>query len=160
MIGAYSRRIGFGSANGQALVETALTVPIFVLLILGCAEMARLAFASIEVTNATKAAVQYGAQSTGTAADSTGIQLAASYETTDLVSSLTTTPSVKVICSDGTVPADSAGPTWSNTDCSTSFIEQILTVTTSATFSPLIRVPGLPSSYTLSGYAQQRVLAY
>jgi Flp pilus assembly protein TadG len=154
------KKIGFGGEAGQSLVETAITVPVLAIVLLGCGEMARLAYASIEVTNAAKAAAQYGAQSTGTAADTPGIQLAASNETTDVVSNLTTTPHVKVVCSDGTVPADSAGPTWANTDCSTSYIEQILTVTTSGTFSPLITVPGLPKSYTLNGYAVQRVLAY
>lgn len=164
MNGAKFKKIRFGGEAGQSLVETAITVPMLAIVLFGCGEMARVAYASIEVVNAAKAAAQYGAQSVGTAADTPGIQLAASNETTDLVSTLTTTPKVKLVCSDGTVPADSAGtgnpPTWSNTDCQTSFIEQILTVTTSASFSPLIKLPGLPSSYTLTGYAQQRVLAY
>ena len=160
MVSESLRKMVCRRTEGQSLVEVGLTLPLFAVLLLGGAELARLAYASIEVTNAAKAAVQYGAQSTGTSQDATGMQSAASDETTDLVSSVTATPKLSLVCSDGTVPSDSAGPTWSNQDCSTSEIEWVLTVNTSATFDPLIHAPGLPSSYTLHGNAVQQVLSY
>jgi Flp pilus assembly protein TadG len=63
--------------TGGALVETALTVPLFILLLLGAVEIGQVAYASIEVADAAKAAVAYGAQSGGTAGDTTGITYAA-----------------------------------------------------------------------------------
>ncbi len=48
--------------TGGALVETALTLPLLVTLTLGSVELARVAYTSIEVANAAKAAVSYGAQ--------------------------------------------------------------------------------------------------
>ena len=53
--------------DGQSLVELALTVPILLLLLLGAAELARVAYAAIEVSNAAEAAVRYGAQNSTTA---------------------------------------------------------------------------------------------
>lgn len=154
MRGVNLKKMGSGEA-GQSLVETAVTLPVLFTVMLGCAQLAQVAYASIEVANAAKAAVQYGAQGTGQAQDTPGIKAAALNETTDVLSSLTTTPALSIVCSNGTVPA-----TTSNTDCSTSSIEWVLTVTTQGTFTPFVKVPGLPSSYTLHGFAVQRVLAY
>jgi Flp pilus assembly protein TadG len=139
------------SDTGTALVELGVAVPIFTMLLLGSAELARVAYASIEVTNAAKAAVQYGAQTSATAADATGIKLAATNEAYNL-NGLSTTVSTSCICSDG------SASTCLNTDCSSSQIEQILTVQTQETFDPLIHAPGLPTSYTIHGRAIQNVL--
>src|SRR5260370_3223661 len=141
------RAIRRGEAGG-ALVEPALTLPMLVVLVLGAAEFARVAYASIEVANAARAAVSYGAQSITTEVDTTGIQTVAANDAADL-SGLTTTPTTSFICSDNTAS------TGANTDCSTSQIETILTVNTSASFDPLIHVPGLPTTYTLHGQAVQ-----
>ena len=50
-------------------MELALVVPVFIALLLGAAEFARLAYAGIEVSNAARAGVAYGSQSSTTAAD-------------------------------------------------------------------------------------------
>ena len=55
--------------SGQAFVELALVLPIFILLLVGAAEVGRLAYASIEVSNAARAGVAYAAQSHTTAQD-------------------------------------------------------------------------------------------
>src|ERR1019366_1494941 len=73
-----------GSAPGQSLVEVALTAPILILMFLGAAEFARIAFAAIEVSNAARAAVAYGAQNVSTAGDSSGIQTAATMDAGDI----------------------------------------------------------------------------
>ncbi len=70
--------------KGQAFVELALVLPIFILLLVGAAEVGRIAFASIEVSNAARAGVSYGAQNHATASDTTGIQTAATQDETDL----------------------------------------------------------------------------
>jgi Flp pilus assembly protein TadG len=139
------------SDTGTALVELGVAIPIFTTLLLGSAELARVAYASIEVTNAAKAAVQYGAQTSATAADTTGIKLAATNEAYNL-NGLSTTVATSCICSDG------SASTCLNTDCSSSQIEQVISVKTQISIDPLIHAPGLPTSYTIHGRAIQNVL--
>jgi Flp pilus assembly protein TadG len=139
------------SEQGQSLIEVALIFPVLVTVLVGAAEMARVARASISVSNAAKAGVQYGAQTGFTAQDTTGIQTAASNEAPNLT--VTTTPAVSCVCSDGT-----AASCTSNSACSTSHMIETLTVTTQATVTPLVHIPGLPRSFTIHGTAVQRCL--
>jgi Flp pilus assembly protein TadG len=142
---------GIRNTKGQALVEVALTAPLLILLLLGAAELGQVAFAAIEVANAASAGVQYGAQTTITASDTTGIQTAASDDASNLTG-LTATSSFTCICSNG------SASTCLPTDCSTSNIEEILTVKTQASVTPLIHLPGLPRPFTLRGQAVQKVI--
>jgi Flp pilus assembly protein TadG len=148
-----------GRSSGQALVEAALTASVLVVMCLGAVELARVAFAGIEVSNAAKAGVAYGAQSVATAGDSPGIQTAAGLDAGDMAASLTATPTTSGVCSSG---ASCTGPGSSclNTDCATpgDHIETILTVDTWGTFDPLIHIAGLPSTFTLHGRAVQKCL--
>lgn len=139
------------SESAQALVELALTMPVLCLLLLGAAEMARVAYAAIEVSNAARAGVQYGAQSAITASDTVGIQNAAINDAPDVTLS---TPSVAISC----ICSDGSASTCLRTDCSTSHIEEILSVKTQATFDPLIYPSGLSTKFTLHGQATQKVL--
>lgn len=134
---------------GQALVETALVVPLLITILVGAAEMARVAYAAIEVANAAHAGAQYGAQNGYTASDTTGIATAATNDAYNL-SGITTTSSYTCVCSDGTAS------TCQTSDCSSSHIEETLTVNTSVTIDPLIHLPGLPTTYTLKGQAIQK----
>lgn len=136
---------------GQALVEVALSATILLTLLVGAVEFSRLAYTSIEVSNAAKAAVQYGAQNSTTAADSTGMKTAATNEAANITLG-TTSISTSYACSDGSTPSGSPP------SCSTAAVETILTVQTQATFSPVFNLPGLPTSYTIHGQAIQKVL--
>jgi len=138
-------------SSGQALVETALTVPLLILLLVGVAELGRLAFAAIEVSNAARAGAAYGAQNGNTASDTNGIATAAANDAANL-NGLSTTSSYSCICSDG------SSSTCGNTDCPNSHIEEILTVNTQVSFNPMIHLPGLPTSFTLRGQAVQKCL--
>jgi Flp pilus assembly protein TadG len=144
---------------GAAIVETALVMPILILLLVGAVELARVAYAAIEVSNAAKAAVAYGAQGTTQLLDTTGIQTAATNDAGDLAATLTTTPTVSGICSSG-ASCTGANSTCTNTDCATpgDHIEWTLKVNTSATFNPLIHLAGLPTTFSLKGQAVQKVL--
>ena len=142
----------FAGANhreGQALVETALVLPILVTILIGAAEMARVAYAAIEVANAAHAGAQYGAQNGYTASETTGIATAASNDAANLTG-MTTTSSYSCVCSDGTAS------TCQTSDCSSSHIEETLTVNTSVTYDPVIHLPGIPKTYTLKGQAIQK----
>lgn len=137
------------SESGQALIEAAISLPLLMVLLIGAAEFARFAYAAIEVANAAKAAVQYGAQNGITAGDTVGIQTAASNEAANLTG-VTATSSQSYICSDGSAYS-------SATQCPASFVETTLTVNTSATYNPLIHLPGFGGSMTLKGRALQKV---
>ena len=61
-------------------------------------------------------------------------------------------------CSAIETTLDGTASTCLNTDCSASHKEETVTVTTQATVSPVMRLPGLPSTWTVSGKAVQRCL--
>ena len=109
--------------------------------------LARAAYVGIEVSDAAKAAVQYGAQNSATAANTSAIQNAAAADASDL-SSLTTTVSVSGMCSDGT-SCTGAGDTCRSTDCPSSHIETILSVNTETTYSPSFPWPGMSNGIRL-----------
>ncbi len=148
LMGGWMKRMK--SERGQALVELALSVPLLGLLVFGSVEMGRVIYASIEVSDAAMAGVQYGTRNSTTAADAGGIQNAAAADAPNLT--LVTTSSISCICSNG------AASTCLSTDCPGANIETILTVQTQTTVDPLVHLPGLPTSLTLDGQAIQKVL--
>ncbi len=140
--------------EGGAIAETALTAPFLALLIFGSVEFARVAYAAIEVTNAARAGVSYGAQSGLTASDTAGIQWAATHDGVNVPGMTVSTPILGYTCSDGSTP------TGSPVACSNNgaHLEETLTVQTKVTIDPLIHVAGLPTTYTLYGTAVQKCL--
>ncbi|HEY1580988.1 MAG TPA: TadE/TadG family type IV pilus assembly protein [Terracidiphilus sp.] len=143
---------------GQSLVELALAMPLLIALLFGAVELATVTFEGIELTNSARAAVQYGAQTPVTAADTSGILAAAKQDAFDLstsssASNFTAAVSSSCMCSNGSAAASCA-----ISSCPSSQLEQVLTVQTSATFTPMIHIPNLPTSFTLHGSAVQRVL--
>ncbi len=148
------RRVGRYAAPqgeiGSALVELALTLPIFVLLLVGVAEFGRLAYAGIEISNAARAGVAYGAQSHITASDSAGMQQAAINDASNIVG-LSAKGAHFCSCSDGTAS------TCLPTDCSGARIIEYVQVNTSAVVDALSHYPGLPKTFTLTGRAIMRV---
>ncbi|HMH12452.1 MAG TPA: TadE family protein, partial [Edaphobacter sp.] len=146
------------SEAGQSLVELSLAMPLLIALLFGAVELGTVTFEAIELTGSARAAVQYGAQTPITAADTSGILAAAKQDAYDLstssrASNFTATVSSSCMCSNG-----SAAASCVLSSCPTSQLEQVLTVQTSATFTPVIHLPNLPTSFTLHGLAVQRVL--
>lgn len=138
------------STSGQALIELAVTMPLLVLLLVGAAELARVAYAAIETSNAARAGVQYGAQNHVTASDFAGMQLAATNDGPN-VHGLAANASNFCICANGEASTCATG------DCAGSRILEYVTVNTTSTFDPLIYCPGLPTSFTLNGQAVMKV---
>jgi hypothetical protein len=134
-------------------VELALILPIFLLLLVGAAEFARLAYASIEVGNAARAGAAYAAQNHVSASDIAGIKLAATQDAPD-VSGIAASPSTFCVCSTG-----------ASLTCSTAAINcpsparviEYVQVNTIATVGPLFNYPGLAHTFTLHGQAIMRV---
>ena len=66
--------------SGQALVETAIALPLLLLFVLGAAELGQVIYGAINVSNAAKSASQYGAQMGTTMVSADQILLAAQNE--------------------------------------------------------------------------------
>lgn len=150
-----SRRRG---ESGQALVETAIVAPVFFLMLMGSAELARVAYLAIEVANAAHAGAQYASQNAGTMEDnqnnatSNGTAAAAQNDGYN-VSGLSVTATPGTTCSDGTTPTTSSTALPS---CASGAVYlPYITVTASAQFTPIVHIPGLPSSFTLSSSATE-----
>ncbi len=148
-----ARRRSFRGDSGNAMIELALILPMFTLVLAGAADFARFAYASIEVSNAARAGIQYGMQNRGTAMDLTGMQLAATNDGAD-VSALKATASQFCVCTDGTsITCANAG-----TKCvGPARILQYVQVNTTAKLNPIFQYPGLPTTLTLNGQATIRV---
>ncbi len=156
--GALMFELDLRQDKGQAFVELALVLPIFILLFVGAVEIGRLAYASIEVSNAARAGVAYAAQNHTTAQDSTNITLAATQDAPD-ITSLTATPSYSCSCesSTGTMTAPAGCATVTLISCSSpSRIVVYVQVTTQAPVNTLFGFPGIASSVTLRGFASMR----
>ena len=141
--------------SGQSLVEFALTMPLFILILIGTVEFARFAWATIEAANAARAGASYGAQSHITAADTTGIEAVALDDGINL-SGLTATAFQSCACS--TAPSATITCSTALTACpSPATIQVYVQVNTTATVTPLMTYPGLPAQFTAQGQAIMEV---
>jgi Flp pilus assembly protein TadG len=152
------RRFLTGAEAGSALVETALTFPVLIAMLLGAVQLGVMAHCSIEVTNAARAAAQYAAMNGGGYHDSSGLTLAAQNDAGELtITSATATNSCT--CSDGS-GACTKDATTLLYSCGTGKPIITVTVTANAGYPSLIKIPGLFSNnkFSLTGTAQQEVL--
>ena len=149
--------------EGQALVETALSMALLLLMMLGAVEFGRLAFFAIEAVNAARAAALYASQSPSTAADLAGIQSAAQNEyitpsALTLVSP-TATSGYACTCSGSTSSVSCTNNSLTSPTCAAgSSLEVTVTIQTQVSFTPGIHIPGFPGPFVLKGAAMQKVL--
>jgi hypothetical protein len=159
--------LGGGRESGQALAETALSASLLLLFLLGAACLGRVSYSAIEVSNAARAAAQYGAMNGGaflptdsTGLDSAGMLTAAQSDAGNLgtlVQFASGFPTYTCSCS-GTGTA-SCTPPATPSGCATSHLIVTIHVQTTASVNPLIFVPGLGShTFKLYGNAQEQVL--
>ena len=122
--------------DAQSLVELALVVPLFILLLVGSAEFARFAWAAVLTSNAARAGAAWGAVNIANAANATGgIQAAAAADSVNLTGLTTATPIISCVCSDGTaIPAGQCSTALSYC-VSPAIITNSVTVNTSSTVS-------------------------
>src|SRR5271168_4968317 len=100
--------------------------------------------------SAARAGVQYGAQNLTTVSDSSGMQNAAKADAPNLTA-MTATGSHYCQCSNG------SASTCLSTDCASSHRLTYVEVNTSATYTPLVNWPGVPTTTTLTSEAIMRV---
>lgn len=149
--------------RGQALVELALVLSFLgVPLLLGTAQMGLLIHDSIEVADAANAGALYAMQNNADASLTSVITSTAQAEAPD-VSSLTVTPTPYYACTSAVGGTQYVIPTYTSTQAAAmctgggNHALEFIQVQTSATVTPLIHFPGLPSSYTLKGQAVMEV---
>ncbi len=140
--------------RGQAATELAFAAPILGLLLVGTADFARAFYFNQEVIAAARAGAQYGSQTVGNAADSTGIKAAAVANAVNIPGfSSTNVTASTCTCS----------PPSGVTACGTSYCNgansqaTYVTVTTTATFTTLVHYPGVPQTTSMSATAIMQV---
>lgn len=134
--------------SGSSLVELALLFPLLLLLLVGAVDLGRAFYVAIEVSSAASAGALYGTQNP---TDTTGMQHAAALNAPDLTG-IVSVASYGCECSDGT----SASASCSTTPTCSQDVIQYVQVTTSFTYVPVVRYPGVPSSFALHGKARLR----
>jgi Flp pilus assembly protein TadG len=137
--------------KGSALIETALIIPLFLLLFMGVADYGRVFYSADIVVHAAEAGAQYGAMNTTNAADNAGMQTAA-VNSASSITGLTATATSFCTCGAG----------GSATSCSSTCVSygtpaMYVQVKTQATFKTLASFPGLPHSIPLAATSTLRV---
>jgi hypothetical protein len=139
--------------EGSSLIETALVMPVLLLLLIGAVDLGRGYYAAMEVSSAAEAGALYGIQSPS---DIVGMVAAAKLDATDVPGmTITSTPLSGCECFDGSKsvsPCGTAPPTC-GIDNAVDFVE----VDTSFTYVPLLTYPGITTPIILTGKERMRM---
>jgi Flp pilus assembly protein TadG len=141
--------IRLNDRTGSSFIETALVVPMMLLLCCGTMDFARFIYAGVEIASAARAGVQYGALTPGHSGDTSGMTAAALADAADLGSTVTASAGNFCACDGSTTDCSST--------CTGATPEGYVSVTANYTFNTLIRYPGLPRTVALSRTAKMRV---
>jgi Flp pilus assembly protein TadG len=145
--------------SGNALIELAASLPLYLVLILGTAEIANLAWSSVQVNNAARAGAAYASLSRANAANNANILLAAQAEAPNLAITFPSGPTPLCYCVDsgGTSTAttcDQSGVSGCNAP---STFQVAIQVNVQAMVTPFVHYPGLPATYTVNAQATMGV---
>lgn len=146
--------------EGSALVELALMVGLLgVPLLLGVGALAPLVYASIAVENAAHSAALYGGQNTTTAVDTSGMITAAQTDVADFTTSLNVLPNTYYTCATAIGGTQYNSLSNANSACTGTNNHALQFVRVQATLqvTPVIRCPGLPTTWTLSSTSTMEV---
>ncbi len=124
--------------HGQSIVETALLVPVLLIMLIASFDASRALLAGSVIQSAALAGAEYGELSPANANDASGIASAVRAEVT-LPQATSTNPTVS-----SSTTTDAQGETQ-------------LTVSATFTMTALLPYPGLPSSFTVTRRAVMQV---
>jgi len=130
------------------MVEFALVLPVFLFLLIGLIEVGRYMRLAILASHAARAAVQYGAQSTFTAADTNGMINAATQDAENL-SNWHVYPT-HICMTNGAIVTCPAGQPSST---SAYYVQ----VEVTGTFTSLLNYPGIPTNIPITSTAVMRL---
>jgi Flp pilus assembly protein TadG len=138
--------------NGASLVELALIFPIFLLLLVGSVDFGQAYFMAIEVAGAAHAAAVYGASNP---IDTAGMKTAAKDDAPNVPGLTVQTPTYGCECADGS--SYSAGCSVTPTTCPNNIgVVYRVNVLVTATYTPLLKLPGISSGLTFTSTASMR----
>lgn len=161
--------------RGAAILELALTTPVFLALILGAIEFGRVAYSAIEVENAARAGASYGSVNIGNAVNyQSSVSQVALNDAPDLPK-MSATAGTACVCetytyaSGATTYYPSSGTASCTTDAKIAACTEddtiaiqnnitYVTVSTQVALDPIVHLPGLPTTYNLSGSSELRTL--
>lgn len=163
------------NSHGSALVELALTLPLLAGIVICATELGRVAYYAIELTNAARAGAAFGSeyQTLNYASSAALIETAAQNDAPDITLTWNTAPTQ--VCTCETVYYSGAASTYNPAtpgSCSTTTIQscnvtnstetqmpvEYVQVAPQATVNTMFKYPAIPSSFSLSGFAQMRIL--
>jgi Flp pilus assembly protein TadG len=140
--------------RGASLAEFALMIPFLGLLLFGVIDFGHAFYLGIEVNNAAYAGALYGVENR---TDTTGMQNAATEDAPD-VPGMTAVATQGCECSDGSNAT--AGTCWTTASLpscgSGTYVVYYVSVTTTASYQPIIPWPSFPSTISLQGSAKLR----
>lgn len=146
---------------GNAVIELALAFSVLLTpLMLGTVGTAFMVYDSIEISNAAHAGAMYGMISSTFASDTDGMRTAAQAEASDFGSNLTVTPTSYYACSaaiTGTHYSTQSAAAGACPANATNHYLEFVQVTSSATITPPIQLPGVPKTWTLQGMSVMEV---
>ena len=146
-------------AAGAAFVELAVSLPVLVVIVIGTADLGRVFYYTMELTNAARAGAQYAAYNSALATQTAGITAAARNASPNIGSftvSLATPPNVcRCVADDGSA---FGGSVACNSVCPIGqHMFETVTVTVTRPFTTISRFPGIPNTFTLTRTATMRV---
>jgi Flp pilus assembly protein TadG len=135
--------------HGSNIIELALLLPVLLLLLAGAVDFGRGWYVAIEVNSAAHAGALYGSQNP---TDISGMTKAAQLDVPDMPG-MTVNATYACECYDGTPASCGTEPDSCSDDGN--FVYAV-TVNTTATYTPIVSYPGIPSSFTLKGQSIMR----
>ena len=144
--------------RGAALVELAISIPVLVMIAVGTTDLARGFRMTTVLTSASRAGAQYGAQSAAQSSDVAGMtNIARTVVSANLAGTPTITVSRLCECVTASGTYSNTSPVNSCTDpCAGRFLAVHVTVTSTASFNLVSRIPGVPTTMTVSRSATMR----
>ena len=137
--------------TGSALIELALTMSLIgVPLLLATVHFSLLLIDATIISNAAHAGAEYGMMSAGNAADTSYIITAAQNDASGLGATLNVTPTNFYACSNDIGGTQYATNSAATSGCLSGHTLQFIQVVASATVTPVLSVPGLAKSVSLS----------
>jgi Flp pilus assembly protein TadG len=148
---------GLRAATGAAFVELVVVLPVLVVLVVGCVDLARVFYYTIELTNAARAGAQYASHSPGNAQETALIEAAARAASPNITFTANASEPL-CLCAQN----DGAGQPWATIACTNNCVSGYhvvsqVTVTTRRDFSPISPFPGLPRTLRLVRSVTMRV---
>jgi Flp pilus assembly protein TadG len=144
---------------GSAAVELVVALPVLVVLVVGTADLARVMYYAVELTNAARAGAQYAAFNSVQATQTSQIMAAAQNAAPNIGSITIELSSPPAVCR---CVADNGSSFGASVSCATTcptgqHLAETVTVSATRSFSPISALPGIPRTLFIRRSATFRI---